>query len=80
MRSLRFTTARPATLRMRALVGEIEALGPGAYATSELRLRIPALPTRLLRSAAGDGARELLLVLDLPQGETTLYLEYEVLQ
>ncbi|MEM9381301.1 MAG: cytochrome c [Planctomycetota bacterium] len=72
-RKLTLTTEAPVALTFRALAGEIQDLGGGAYRSGRVTLRVGEV-SRRLRSTGGP--LELLLDLDLAAGETVLELSY----
>jgi mono/diheme cytochrome c family protein len=78
-RSIRFSAPAAETLYFRALTGKIEEESSVRFKTDAVRLTIPSVQT-LLRPLAGvDQQNELILKIEIPQGESTLVINYEVL-
>lgn len=79
-RRLTFHAPADRTLWFRALTGKIEAEAKGQFKTGELRLGVPDVPTTL-RAHSGDAkSQELLLRFDIPKGQSTRTLTYELLK
>jgi hypothetical protein len=76
-RTLTLESPAPRTLYFRAYAGPCESFLSGELLAPRLRLQLPVEST-LLRPL-GDDTSEVLLRLDLPQGPTTLELDYELL-
>ncbi|MAE46450.1 MAG: hypothetical protein CMJ86_06100 [Planctomycetes bacterium] len=87
-RSLSITAPEPETIWFRPLTGEVQALGPRAFKTGELELRLERegkhrLPfgETLLRSfGEEDPQLELLIQLIIPRGTSKWRIEYELLR
>lgn len=75
-RRLQFTAAQPETLYFRALHGAIKSTGADAvWNVGKILLRTPADAVARLR---GEGdTQELIFILTLPAGQSTLELDYE---
>ena len=78
-RTLRLTTQDPQELWFRALTGEITAESEQVYRVGRLRLRIPAVRTKLRPVQGNAGSSELLLHLEVPRGSSTMEMIYEPL-
>jgi hypothetical protein len=79
-RVFQFHSSRDSVIYFRALVGDIQREGPQAYTLGRLRLLIPDVTTNL-RSMPGDsGQKELLLRIQVPAGQSTLEVQYELLK
>jgi hypothetical protein len=78
-RTLRLTTQDPQELWFRALTGEITAESEQVYRVGRLRLRIPAVRTKLRSVQGNAGSSELLLHLEVPRGSSTMEMIYEPL-
>jgi hypothetical protein len=78
-RTLRLTTEDPEELWFRALTGEITAESEQIYRIGRLRLRIPAVRTKLRPVQGSGGLSELLLHLEVPRGSSTMEMIYEPL-
>jgi mono/diheme cytochrome c family protein len=78
-RSLRFSAPAAETLYFRALTGKIEQENPGRFKTDTVRLTIPSVTTLLRPLAGEDQQSELILIIEIPKGESTLVIHYEVL-
>ena len=76
-RRLVLKTEVETTLHLPALVGAIEDEGDGRFRSDDLRLHVAGAP-HLLRPAAEEGQRELLLRLDLAPGDNPFFLRYEL--
>lgn len=88
VRTIQFNSPRSKELWFRALTGETEKLKAESelnYATDRLRVTIPKTPS-ILRSAAnvtgaaGPSLSELILKIEIPQGQSKLSLTYELLK
>jgi mono/diheme cytochrome c family protein len=78
-RSFSFTSPAAETLWFRALTGKIEAESETVFKTADLKVtHPPGIPARL--RPAADGGQELLLKLDLPEGNSTRSIDYELLR
>ncbi|MBS0260518.1 MAG: hypothetical protein JSS02_01070 [Planctomycetes bacterium] len=77
-RVLRLESPQPQTVWFRALTGSIQAESERRFRVGKLRLTIPQVPTKLRPLASDPQLSELLLPLALPQGTTTLEVEYEL--
>jgi len=78
-RTLTFTAPAAETLYFRLLTGNFEAVSEHAFQTRELLLRLPDAPFLRRPSSADDGSSELLLQLDLPRGDSSITIDYELL-
>jgi hypothetical protein len=79
-RVLKFDTATPQTIWFRAFVGDVRQESEQVFVSDRLRLTVPKSETRL-RSLSGEPKQfELLLRLQIPQGRSTLELQYELLR
>ena len=78
----RWTFQSPAdqTLWFRALTGKVKADSKQQFETSDLRIRIPAIPTVLRPNTADKNTSELLLRFDIPKGQSSRTLTYELLK
>ena len=87
-RSLSITASDPETIWFRALTGEVQSVGPLAFKTSELEIRLertdqhdlPVGKTLLRSFGEEDPAQELLLELNIPRGISTWRIDYELLR
>lgn len=78
-RVMQFDSPRAQTIWFRALTGAINQESERVYKIDRLRITIPEVETQL-RSLPDDSQRyELLLKLQIPQGDSTLELQYDVL-
>ena len=80
MRNLTFNAPKAQTIWFRALTGKVEAESKQRYKTAELRLDIPAVHSLLRPIVADRNASELLLKLELPQGQSKVSFAYEILK
>jgi hypothetical protein len=79
-RTLRFTAPRPTTLHLRLLTGDFEARGSATFATSRLVVTLPAgSSVRRRPGAPPEAPPDLVLTLDLPAGESSTAIDYELL-
>jgi mono/diheme cytochrome c family protein len=78
-RTLRFASPGAERLFFRALTGEFEQLSAREFQTPRLRLTIPDVPILVRNRGAQERAPELLLELDLPAGDTSVRIDYELL-
>jgi hypothetical protein len=79
-RTLRFTAPRPTTLHLRLLTGDFEARGSATFATSRLVVTLPAgSSVRRRPGAPPEAPPDLVLTLDLPAGESSTTIDYELL-
>jgi mono/diheme cytochrome c family protein len=79
-RVFKFNSPSQQKVWFRALVGEIQQENDQVFRSDRLRLTIPVCETRL-RSMSDEPARqELLLQLQIPQGKSTMELQYEPLK
>jgi len=77
LRTLKFDSPQQQTVWFRALTGDISTESVNVFRSGRLRLTIPMVETKL-RTLSDDPKRsELLLRLQIPQGKSTLDLEYE---
>ena len=87
-RLLSITASDPETIWFRALTGEVQALGPRAFKTSELELRLeragehrlPFGETVLRSFGEEDPQLELLIQLIIPRGTSKWRIDYELLR
>lgn len=78
-RKITFDSPKPQIILFRALTGEIEKESEGTYRSGKLRLSFPRTDV-VLRPQTGDKEKqELLLRLSLPQGKSTIELNYGLL-
>lgn len=77
-RTFRISSPAKDTVWFRALTGTIESKSANSFKTPDLELTIDS-GTAHLRAAA-DGSQELLIELSLPEGESTVTLDYELLR
>jgi hypothetical protein len=80
LRKLSFSAPKAEAIWFRALTGKIEAESKQRFKNAELRIVIPAVPTLLRPSSADAKASELLLKLEIPQGNSNQMLSYELLK
>ncbi len=86
-RLLSITASDPETIWFRALTGEVQALGPRAFKTDELEMRLertdqhrlPVGETLLRFFGEEDPKQELLIQLNIPRGTSTWRIDYELL-
>lgn len=76
-RSLRLTSARAETVYLRFAAGNIGQASESSFDVGKLRISITG-GVPILRPSATEGQQELLLRLELPQGETGIEVRYEV--
>ncbi len=79
-RLLAFSSAAQQTLWFRALVGEVRQESEQVFQSDRLRITIPPMNTRLRFLPDESGRSELLLQLQIPQGKSTMEIEYELLK
>ena len=79
-RNLTFNAPTAQTIWFRALTGKVEAESKQRYKTPELKLSIPLVHTLVRPAFADKNASELLLKLEIPQGQSKLSLTYELLK
>lgn len=87
-RLLSITASDPETIWFRALTGEVQALGPRAFKTDELEMRLertdqhrlPVGETLLRFFGEEDPKQELLIQLNIPRGTSTWRIDYELLR
>ena len=79
-RTFQFTSPSNQTLWFRALTGEIEMESQNTYRTRSLRLTIPKSATLLRPLPENPKSFELLLKLEIPQGQSSLEITYEPLE
>ncbi len=78
-RVMQFDSPSAQTIWFRALTGAINQESDRVYKIDRLRITVPEVETQL-RSLPDDPQRnELILQLQIPQGQSTLVLQYEVL-
>lgn len=79
-RFLKFDSATPQSIWFRVLVGDIKQESDQVFRIDGLRITVPRSETRL-RALSDDSKQvELLLRLQIPQGKSTLELQYEPLK
>jgi mono/diheme cytochrome c family protein len=78
-RVLKFDTATPQTIWFRAFVGDVRQESEQVFVSDRLRLTVPLSETRLRSLSDEPKPLELLLRLEIPQGRSTLELQYELL-
>ena len=79
VRTIQFNSLTKHTLWFRALTGEVDKMlaeSKLCYATDKLRVTIPDIPS-LMRRVSDNTSAELLLRIEIPQGQSTLSLTYE---
>lgn len=79
-RVLEFDSPTPQTIWFRALVGEIKQESDQVFRMDRLRITVPRSETRLRATSDDSKQVELLVRLRIPQGESTLELQYELLK
>lgn len=79
VRTLTFETAKDRTLWFRALTGPIEAKEKSRYQIKGLRLTAPDVGTMLRPMPESPKETELLLRLELPKGQSSYSITYELL-
>jgi len=75
-----FLSPKDQTLWFRAFTGKIEAESKERFKTDQIRLIIPSVHTVLRANSADKGTQELLLKFDIPKGQSTRTLTYELLK
>ncbi len=80
VRTIAFSSPIAQTLYFRILTGEIEEVSPVRFKTASLQLTIPPVATLLRPLAGEDEQTELILKLEVPKGESTIVINYELLQ
>ncbi len=80
LRQLTFNSPKDHTVWFRALAGKIEAESKQQFKTAELRLSIPPVPAELRPNSGDRSSSELLLKFDIPKGQSTRTLTYELLE
>ncbi|MBI1371287.1 MAG: c-type cytochrome [Phycisphaera sp.] len=78
-RVIRFTSPSDQVVWFRVLTGGVQAESPQQYATRDVRLRVPDTPVLLRASGDEKNDKELLLKLSIPKGQSTVTIEYELL-
>ncbi len=78
-RTLAFDAPEARTLWFRAAAGAVEAESKTRFKVGGLRLTVPPVPTVLRPTAADPKTLELLLKFDIPKGQSTRTLQYELL-
>jgi hypothetical protein len=78
-RVLKLDSATPQTVWFRAFVGDIRQVSDQVFRSDRLRLTVPLGETRLRPLSDESKQLELLLRLQIPQGKSTLELQYEPL-
>ena len=76
-RTLSFSAPKPDVLYFRALTGKIESESPTVFKTPEVRLSV-SQGQPILRSSSGAG-QELLIKLSIPQGSSSVTVDYVLL-
>jgi hypothetical protein len=79
-RRLTFHSPKEQTLWFRALTGKIEAESKEQFKTDQIRLSIPSVPAVLRANSADKNTLELLLRFDVPKGQSTRTVTYELLK
>ncbi|HZZ79040.1 MAG TPA: c-type cytochrome [Gemmataceae bacterium] len=79
-RHLMFHSPKEQTLWFRALTGKIEAESKERFKTDQIRLSIPSVPAVLRANSADKNTLELLLRFDIPKGQSTRTVTYELLR
>ncbi len=81
VRQLTFHSPKERTIWFRALTGKVVAeSAKGQFKSGELLLSFPPAPTLLRPNSADEKTLELLLKLDIPSGQSTRTLTYELLK
>lgn len=75
-----FQSPRDQTLWLRALTGKIEAESKERFKTDQIRLTIPSIHAVMRANSADKGTLELLLKFDIPKGQSTRTMTYELLK
>jgi mono/diheme cytochrome c family protein len=75
-----FQSPRDQTLWFRALTGKIVTESQERFKTDQIRLILPSVHALLRANSADKGTQELLLKFDIPKGQSTRTLTYELLQ
>ncbi len=76
-RVLHLESERPQVIWFRALVGSLQRESEHTFRGERIRIQLPDV-TSILRASSTDSARqELLLRLNIPQGKSTLEIQYE---
>ena len=75
---LRFDAPGEDVLYLRLAAGSLQQIGPRHFRFGRLSIRLPN-GEPVLRQSAKEGESELLLKLELPRGETSIEVRYEVL-
>lgn len=70
----------PQSIWFRALVGDVRSDSPRVFTSDQLQLTIPEVETHLRPMPDGSNRFELLLHLQIPQGQTSVELTYELLK
>jgi hypothetical protein len=78
-RVLRFQSPKSETVWFRALTGDIAHESANNYRNGRLRITIPTCETRVRPLLGNPQQSELLLQLEIPEGQSTVELEYEPL-
>ncbi len=78
-RSIRFSSPAVDTLYLRVLTGKIKEISALQFRTDALQLTIPPTTTLLRRLPGAGEDRELILKIEIPQGDSTMMIRYEVL-
>ncbi|QJW94587.1 hypothetical protein [Frigoriglobus tundricola] len=78
VRKLTFDAPRAQTLWFRALPGNVASESETRFKTPELQLTVPAVPTLTRPVGADAKASELLLKFELPKGQSTRTITYEL--
>lgn len=77
-RSLRLTAPEAETVYLRLAAGKLEQVAANQFKLGALGISVSA-GEPILRASATEGEQELLVKLNLPQGETSIEVRYEVL-
>lgn len=77
LRELAFTSGKAETIYLRLAAGEVKSISPRQFQLGKLILHLPN-GKPILRPSSNDGEQELLLQLELPQGQTSIELRYEL--
>lgn len=67
------------TIWFRALVGDVRRVSPQVFIVGQLQLTIPDIETNLRSIPDGSNRSELLLQIEIPHGQSTVELTYELL-
>ena len=78
-RTLKFSSPQARTVWFRVLAGNVEEVSKQQFKTSDLRVGVPPIHSVLRRSGEDKNAMELLLKLEVPKGDSSVTITYELL-